>query len=79
MVHLLFVALHGMAALFFLPALFVTVPLHCIYGLVAGRKTEPSPTPRTHVRCPDCKEFVLKEARRCKHCGCVLVPESEQR
>lgn len=32
------------------------------------------PTPDTHVKCPDCKELVLKEARKCKHCGCALVP-----
>lgn len=36
------------------------------------------PTPETHVRCPDCAEFVLKEARKCKHCGAQLVPVSEQ-
>lgn len=29
----------------------------------------------THVKCPDCKELVLKDARKCKHCGCTLVPQ----
>lgn len=29
------------------------------------------------VRCPDCRELVLAEARKCKHCGCGLVPQSE--
>jgi hypothetical protein len=33
-----------------------------------------APTPETHVKCPDCAEFVLKEAKVCKHCGCKLVP-----
>jgi hypothetical protein len=33
------------------------------------------PTPATHVKCPDCAEFVLREARVCKHCGCKLVPQ----
>jgi hypothetical protein len=33
-----------------------------------------APTPRTHVKCPDCAELVLKEAKVCKHCGCKLVP-----
>ena len=28
----------------------------------------------THVRCPDCAELVLSEARKCKHCGCTLTP-----
>lgn len=33
------------------------------------------PSPKTHVRCPDCREFVLKDARKCKHCGTALVPQ----
>ena len=28
-----------------------------------------------HVKCPDCSELVLSQARKCKHCGCVLVPQ----
>lgn len=32
------------------------------------------PTPATHVKCPDCRELVLKDAKVCKHCGCKLVP-----
>lgn len=33
-----------------------------------------TPTPETHVRCPDCAELVLNEAKVCKHCGCRLTP-----
>lgn len=33
------------------------------------------PNPQTHVRCPDCRELVLKDARKCKHCGSQLVPQ----
>ena len=33
-----------------------------------------APTPETHVRCPDCQELVLWDARVCKHCGCRLIP-----
>ena len=33
------------------------------------------PTPATHVKCPDCRELILKDARVCKHCGCKLVPQ----
>jgi ribosomal protein S27E len=29
----------------------------------------------THVKCPDCRELVLKDARKCKHCGCALIPQ----
>lgn len=34
-----------------------------------------APTPDTHVKCPDCAELVMREARVCKHCGCKLVPQ----
>lgn len=33
-----------------------------------------APSPATHVKCPDCRELVLMDARKCKHCGCALVP-----
>lgn len=29
----------------------------------------------SHVRCPDCRELVRKDARKCKHCGTVLTPQ----
>jgi hypothetical protein len=32
-------------------------------------------SPSTHVRCPDCRELVRKDARKCKHCGIVLTPQ----
>lgn len=32
-------------------------------------------SPATHVKCPDCREFVMRDARVCKHCGCRLVPQ----
>lgn len=27
------------------------------------------------VKCPDCRELVLKDASICKHCGCKLIPQ----
>lgn len=33
-------------------------------------------TPETHVRCPDCRELVMIDARKCKHCGTALVPQA---
>ncbi len=37
------------------------------------------PNPSTHVKCPDCKELILKEARACRYCGCKLaVPSLSQ-
>ena len=33
------------------------------------------PTVDTHVKCPDCRELVLRDARKCKHCGTALIPQ----
>jgi len=35
-------------------------------------------TPETHMRCPDCKEFVRIGAKKCKHCGCEFVDEEPE-
>lgn len=32
-------------------------------------------TPKTHVRCPDCRELVRKDANKCKHCAAALRPQ----
>ena len=32
-------------------------------------------TPDTHVKCPDCRELVIRDARKCKHCGTALIPQ----
>lgn len=29
-----------------------------------------SPAIGEHIKCPDCAELILKEAKKCKHCGC---------
>lgn len=44
----------------------------------SNAKDDPdAPSPRTHIKCPDCAELILKEAKRCRHCGCKLIsPES---
>jgi hypothetical protein len=33
------------------------------------------PGPSTHAKCPDCKEFIRKDAIVCKHCGCKVTPQ----
>jgi hypothetical protein len=33
-----------------------------------------APSPLTHVKCPDCAELVLADAKVCKHCGAKLIP-----
>ena len=30
----------------------------------------------THVRCPECRELVRKDARKCKHCSTALAPQA---
>ena len=45
------------------------------FGSKRGGVRGVAPTPETHVKCPDCKELVRKEARVCKHCGCKLIPQ----
>lgn len=32
------------------------------------------PTPETHVKCPDCRELIRKDAVKCRHCSCTLIP-----
>lgn len=36
------------------------------------------PDPSTHRRCPECAEWVLQAARRCKHCGAQIEPAGRQ-
>ena len=75
--HLLLLILHAIAALFFWPALFVTVPLHLIYGISASSasaRARSAPNPRTHVKCPWCRELVDREASVCPHCRKEVTP-----
>lgn len=74
MAHLLFLVMHLLALFLAAVLLFVTVPAHLIYVAVV-RNRPARPTPATHVKCPACKELVLKEARVCKHCGERLIPQ----
>jgi len=39
------------------------------FGLIAALLQSPY-SPKTHMICPDCGEYVLLSARVCKHCGC---------
>ncbi|WP_051623346.1 hypothetical protein [Bordetella hinzii] len=36
------------------------------------------PHPSTHIKCPDCKELILKDARVCRFCGCRLVSQTAE-
>ena len=75
--NLMFLLLHFTALMFGMFGLLVTIPMHMLYSVSKSRAKvakEQLPTPKTHLNCPDCKEFVLKGAIRCKHCGCELSP-----
>ena len=60
---------------------FLSMALSPLVGLIlvlvfpSRRQDFNVPTPETHVRCLECKELVLREARKCKHCACSLVPQ----
>lgn len=62
---------------FILGGLFSVIAL-LLVAVLPSQKAPPrdpnAPSPDTHVRCPDCREFVYKDARKCKHCGIPLVP-----
>lgn len=51
-------------------------PIIAFFAVVLMPKVVPGPTPETHVKCPDCRELILKDAKVCKHCGCKLVPSA---
>jgi hypothetical protein len=46
-----------------------------LIGLVIDHFAKSQPNEDTHVKCPDCRELILKDARKCKHCGCNLIPQ----
>jgi phosphotransferase system glucose/maltose/N-acetylglucosamine-specific IIC component len=62
----------------FLLALVISPVIAGLLVLVLPSKAvDPNaPSPETHVKCPDCRELVLKDAKVCKHCGCKLVPQA---
>ena len=46
-----------------------------LIGLAVDYFFKSQSNPDTHVKCPDCRELVFKDARKCKHCGCNLIPQ----
>lgn len=60
---------------FLLGLVFGPIALLALAVLPKKNDVAAGPTPKTHVKCPECREFVLKDARVCKHCGCKLIPQ----
>ena len=49
--------------------------IFCAIAADLKNKKPTEPNHKTHVKCPDCRELVLIDAKKCKHCGCALVPQ----
>lgn len=62
---------------FVLGCLFSLIALIAVAVMPSLKASADVPTPETHVRCPDCRELVRNDARKCKHCGCALVPQGD--
>lgn len=60
---------------FFIGLLFSLIALIIVLVLPSLRADKIAPSPDSHVKCPDCRELVLRDARVCKHCGCKLIPQ----
>lgn len=63
-----------LGVLFSLIALIVVA---CLPSLTASSAAGflSTPSPSTHIICPDCRSYIPKEARVCRYCGCRLVPQ----
>jgi hypothetical protein len=60
---------------FLIGALFGIFALLLVVVLPSLKRDPNAPTPDTHVKCPDCRELVIRDARKCKHCGVSLIPQ----
>lgn len=64
------------AGVWFLIALLLGPFAIMAVGLMSSReRVSGGPTSSTHVKCPDCRELVLMDARVCKHCKSRLMPQ----
>lgn len=79
--HLVFVCLHVVALAFAAGGLLLTIPLHVIYAAMSGPRRAAAAASQTDTtpqrRCPECRELVRADARKCKHCGSALQPQPE--
>ena len=57
----------------------IIIHIICIVNAASGKKSsvvDDSPSARTHIVCPECAEFVRKEAKKCKHCGAAITAQA---
>ena len=84
--HLLFAVLHLIALIFFAWTLTLTIPLHLIYAAVSRNAPKrevfiPGPGDIAagyvgQVNCPECRELIRADAKKCKHCGAAVTPDT---
>jgi cytochrome bd-type quinol oxidase subunit 2 len=60
---------------FLLGLVFGIFALIAVAALPSVLPPKDAPNPKTHVKCPDCRELVLKDANVCRHCHCKLIPQ----
>ncbi len=63
---------------FFLLSVILSPLIGIVCAVVAKSNIQSAqtPSPKTHIKCPDCAEWVLPEASVCKHCGHALTPDN---
>jgi len=59
---------------FVMGLLFGPIALLAVVGLPDISSSMFQPSPKTHVTCPDCAEFVRNKAKVCPYCSCKLTP-----
>lgn len=64
---------------FLLSVLFTPVLMMILVLVLPNHATGDFVSDRTHVRCPDCREPVRRDAIKCKHCGSSLTPSAPVR
>lgn len=64
------------AGIWFVIGLFLGPLALLAVGFMPTVERAQGPSPKTHVKCPDCRELVIIDAKVCKHCGCKLVPQT---
>ncbi len=63
---------------FFLLSVILSPLIGIVCAVVAKSNIQSAqtPSPKTHVKCPHCAEWVLPEASVCKHCDLALTPDN---